>query len=308
MLRASAVLRAEAEALLWLADHLDPAFESVVERIFGCKGRVVCSGIGKTGLVMRKMSATFSSTGTPSFFLHPSEAMHGDLGMLQKEDLLLLASHSGRSPEVLALAQSVRPLDPIALTGDPLSPLSKNCSLTLPIFVSREACPHNLAPTTSTTALMAIGDALAITVLEKRGFEATHFAGLHPGGELGRSLRPVSEVMVMGERRPLVRPDASMLEVVAEISAKGLGIVGVVDEEERLIGCITDGDLRRMLLKNPGMSGTASEYMHPLPQQIAPSCSQKEARNRMHDARITALFVTDAERVVGLVQIHQLGG
>jgi arabinose-5-phosphate isomerase len=195
----------------------------------------------------------------------------------------------------------------IALTSHLDSPLARVCSHALCLPVEREACPHDLAPTSSTTALMAMGDALAIALFEQRGFGAEHFARLHPGGELGRQLQAVSAVMSTGEARPLVRSDAPMPEVVREISAKGLGIVGVVDGEGRLLGCITDGDLRRLLLGGIALSGTAAEHMHGSPLCVAPGTTVREARARMHAARVTALFVTEGAEVRGVVQIHQVG-
>lgn len=305
---AQRVFAVEIAALQAVAASLDSRFEQAVSLLYHCRGRVVCAGMGKTGWVLRKVVATLASTGTPALFVHPAEAAHGDLGMLVPGDVLVAASHSGSTREVLELVRAALDMgiSVLALTASAESPLGQLATLCLPIPVQQEACPHNLAPTASTTALLAMGDALSVALMEARNFEPAHFARLHPGGNLGWQLRSVAERMVMGEGCPLVDKEASLSEAIAELSAKGLGIVGITDQS-RLIGCLTDGDLRRLLVSGGTLTGTIAQHMHPHPQQVPPQTTLRDALALMHHRKITALFVTDMEsNVLGVVQIHQL--
>ena len=246
---AKRVLRIESEAIAALIDRLDARFESAVEMLFACKGRVVVTGLGKSGLIGRKISATFASTGTPSLFLHAGDALHGDLGALVAGDVLLAISASGETGELVELLETVKRLGirVIALTAKPGSSLGAASDVVLDIAVKEEACSLNLAPTASTAAALAMGDALAISLLERRGFGEQDFAALHPAGKLGMRLRRVASLMHSGENLPKVGPAARMPDVIYEMSRKGLGLAAVADESGVLLGIITDGDLRRMM-------------------------------------------------------------
>ncbi len=308
--RARRCLQIEAAALLRLAEGLDGRFVAFLEALQACSGRVVCSGMGKTGLVMRKLSATFSSTGTPSFFLHPAEALHGDLGAVCPGDVVLVASASGQTRELLDLTHAVlkRNIPVLALVGRLSSPLGQMATKSLELRVEEEACPLDLAPTASTTALMAMGDALAVGLMEARGFGAAEFARLHPAGSLGEALRPVRERMLQGEARPLVDHRVPLREAIVEMSRKGLGIVGILDEAGRLCGCLTDGDLRRLIERGAVVEeAEVGSTIQKLPRTIHGDLPLRDARQRMFDARITTLFVVDAERrVEGVIHIHHL--
>jgi len=305
------VLEIESAAIHGLLEQLDESFDRTVDLIRSSQGRVICTGMGKSGLVMRKVAATLSSTGTPSFFLHPAEAVHGDLGVVTGDDVVLAASFSGRTEELLRLAEVLERLSipMVVLTGDRRSPLAVLADLHLPMAISQEACPLNLAPTASTTALLALGDALAMALLESRGFTPEDFAKLHPGGQLGRSLLTVEKLMRVGEKIPSVARDTAMSEVIYEMSSKGLGVTAVVDGEE-LIGVISDGDLRRLMEKNtPLLQQRAAECMHSDPKTIAPAQLGTAALKMMEDHRITSLFVTTEDgRLTGIVHIHDLWG
>lgn len=308
-----AALRLEAAALEEAAAALDGRFAAAVGALIGCRGKVCCAGLGKTGLVMRKVAATLASTGTPAVFLHAAEALHGDLGALQAGDLLLVASHSGQTAETAELAARARALGApvVAICRDPGSRLGQAADLCLPLRVAREACPLDLAPTASTTALMALGDALAVALMRERGFGAAGFAALHPGGSLGISLRPVAERMVAA---PLVGEDDPAEALPAAISAGGLGIVGVV-AGGRLVGCVTDGDLRRRLLRG-ALQGRAADLMARDPACVGSDLTLREARTLMHARRITSVFVvaggtadgTAGGGGIGLLHIHHLAG
>jgi arabinose-5-phosphate isomerase len=245
------VLRIEAEALAELQQRLDGSFERAVELLLGCKGRVVVVGMGKSGLIGRKIAATLSSTGTPSAFLHPAEALHGDLGMLMRDDVVLAVSYGGETEEIAALLETIKRLGlrMIVLTGHPKSTIGAASDVTLDVSVKEEACSLNLAPTASTTAAMAMGDALAISLLERRGFSHGDFAALHPGGRLGKKLLRVENLMHSGVAMPRVPVTAKMPDVIYEISKKGLGMTTVVDAGGHLTGILTDGDLRRLMQK-----------------------------------------------------------
>lgn len=309
---AGEVLATEAAAIRGVIDQLDHRFVLAVEAMRNCSGRIVCTGMGKSGHVMKKISATLSSTGTPSFFLHPAEAIHGDLGMIVAGDVVLAASFSGGTEELLQMLENLRakqvPL--IAITGRPQSRLATEADLHLSAAIDREACPHNLAPTASTTATLALGDALAMALIEARGFTPEQFAHLHPGGELGRQLRRVEQVMHSGEAVPSVERSAAVSDAIVEMSRKGLGITAVVDDGERPIGALSDGDLRRLLEASDAqglMRRTVEGCMTPSPRSISPQELARTALEVMEEHRITSLFVCEESgRMIGIVHIHDL--
>jgi arabinose-5-phosphate isomerase len=304
------VLEIEAAAVTGLLEQLDERFDGAVRLIQACSGRIVCTGMGKSGLVMRKIAATLSSTGTPALFLHPAEAIHGDLGMVSPQDVVLAASYSGTTEELLALVATLKRLGVplVAMTGSPDSPLAKHAEIHLPIAIDKEACPLNLAPTASTTATLALGDALAMALLDARGFTPEDFARLHPGGQLGKRFLRVDELMHQGDDLPRVTTDTPMRDAIYEMSRKKLGMTAVVDGESRLVGCISDGDLRRLLERDEGMIGRlAGECMQPDPLTIAGAELASAALKTMEDHRITSLFVTDEQGLLeGLVHLHDL--
>jgi arabinose-5-phosphate isomerase len=305
------VLRVEAEAIESLLDRLDENFDRAVDVLFACPGRVVVTGIGKSGIIGRKIAATFSSVGTPSLFLHPAEALHGDLGMLVANDVLLAISYGGETEEILHLLETAKRLGVkiVALTGHPRSTLAAASEAVLDISVKEEACSLNLAPTASTTATLAMGDALAIALLERRGFQEEDFARLHPGGILGKRLRRVKSLMHAGSNVPKVHVTAKMPEVIYEMSKKGLGMTTVVEDGDKLAGIITDGDLRRLMEKRQGETFglTAGECMTRNPATIAPDELAAAALNTMEKRKITSLIVVDGERrVTGVVHLHDL--
>lgn len=308
---AKRVLRIEAEAIEGMLKRLDARFEKAVELLLQCKGRVVVTGMGKSGLIGRKIAATFSSTGTPSLFLHPAEALHGDLGMLVREDVLLSISYGGETEEIVALLDTLKRLSipMVTLTGNPRSTLAAASEVVLDISVKEEACSLNLAPTASTAASMAMGDALAIALLERRGFTAGDFAALHPGGRLGKKLQRVESLMHKGQDVPRVHVTAKMPDVIYEMSQKGLGMTAVVEDSNRLAGIVTDGDLRRLMQKRKGETFelTAGDCMTRNPVTIAPDELASAALNLMERRKITSVVVVDAERrVCGVVHLHDL--
>ncbi|MGA8101237.1 MAG: KpsF/GutQ family sugar-phosphate isomerase [Candidatus Acidiferrales bacterium] len=308
---AKRVLRIESEAIAALIDRLDARFESAVEILFACKGRVVVTGLGKSGLIGRKISATFASTGTPSLFLHAGDALHGDLGALVAGDVLLAISASGETGELVELLETVKRLGirVIALTAKPGSSLGAASDIVLDIAVKEEACSLNLAPTASTAAALAMGDALAISLLDRRGFGEQDFAALHPAGKLGMKLRRVASLMHSGENLPKVGPAARMPDVIYEMSRKGLGLAAVADESRVLLGIITDGDLRRMMQsrKKDILDLTARECMTANPVTISGSELAAAALRIMEERKITAVLVVDGERrLEGVVHIHDL--
>lgn len=305
------VLEIEARAIAELIGRLDQQFERAVETILACRGRLVVAGMGKSGLIGQKISATFSSTGTPSFFLHPAEALHGDLGRLVPNDVLLALSYSGETEELLRLLDTVKRLAVplIVLTGKPGSTLAQSSDVVIDVSISEEACPLGLAPTASTTAMLAVGDALAMALLEKRGFREEDYAALHPGGGLGVRLRRVENVMHTGEEIPSVRPETTLPDVIYEISKKKLGHTAVVDGAGRLAGVISDGDLRRFFQREGGraLECSAAKLMTRTPATIARKELATRALNLMESRRITSLMVVDAEgRLEGVVHIHDL--
>lgn len=307
---ARTVLRTEATAILRLVDTIDRDFERAIEVLFECRGRVVVTGMGKSGIICRKIAATLSSTGTPAFFLHPAEAIHGDLGALRDDDVVIAMSRSGETEEVIRLLESIRRIGArlIAITGDPRSTLAKAADVTLDCGISEEACPFNLAPTASTTAALALGDALAMTLLVRKGFREEDFASLHPGGRLGRRLMRVEQAMHAGDAAPLVRESTVMPEIFHEMSSKRLGMTCVVDDGERLTGVFTDGDLRRLLTRTTDvLTLTAGQVMTRNPLTIDRRLLAVEALKIMEARKVTSVVVVDGERhVEGVVHLHDL--
>jgi arabinose-5-phosphate isomerase len=305
------VLRIEADAIAELIERLDEQFESAVEIIFGCGGRVVVTGLGKSGLIGRKISATLASTGTPSAFLHAAEALHGDLGILMRNDVVLAISQSGETEELLALLEPIKRLGIklVTMTGNARSTLAAASDVALNIAVKEEACSLNLAPTASTTAALAMGDALAIALLDRRGFREEDFAALHPKGSLGSKLRRVESVMHTGDATPRVGPQATIAEVAYEISRKKLGMTTVTDEGGKLLGIVTDGDLRRLMekRKKEALDLTAAESMTKNPVTLARTELAASALRLMEEKKITSVVIVDAERrVEGVVHLHDL--
>lgn len=304
------VLRTEAAAILGLVDRIDGEFVRAVQLLYECRGRVIVTGMGKSGIICRKIAATLSSTGTSAWFLHPAEAIHGDLGAIREDDAVLALSHSGETEELVRLLESIRRIGArlIALTGNSSSTLARAADVTLDCGIAEEACPMNLVPTASTTAALAMGDALAMTLLVRKGFREEQFASFHPGGKLGRRLMRVENVMHAGAAAPVVAMATAMIDVFHQMSSKRLGMTCVVDGEGRLAGIFTDGDLRRLMLKNPDVLGyTAGEVMTPNPVTIQRELLAVEALKIMETHKITAVVVVDAQRSVeGVVHLHDL--
>ncbi len=301
----------EARAVAALSGRLGTAFAGAVQCLLACRGRVVVMGMGKSGHVGRKIAATLASTGTPALFVHPAEASHGDLGMITAQDVVLGISNSGESEEITVLLPLIKrmgvPL--IAMTGRADSSLARHADHLLDTSVEKEACPHNLAPTASTTAQLAMGDALAMALLDARGFRPDDFARSHPGGALGRKLLTlVSDVMRTGERIPRVGLDASLMALMREISAKGMGAGAVVDDAGHPVGIFTDGDLRRLIEQGGELlQAQARDVMHPQPRTIAHDALAVEAAELMENHKITSVLVTDAQGVLcGVVNSHDL--
>ena len=307
------VLTIEAEGLTTLIAKLDVSFVKAVDLMYKAKGRVIVTGVGKSGIVARKIVATFNSTGTPALFLHPVEAMHGDLGMVSQQDVVLALSNSGETRELTILIPSLERLKAplIAMTGQPGSTLGRLARVAIDTGVPREACPLGLAPTASTTAMLAMGDALAVALLTKRGFQAVDFQRFHPGGSLGERLSlAISEVMLTGERVPLTPLSQTLSQAIAEIDAKRLGVTLVVDRRGILQGIITDGDLRRALMKWGNVQDKkVKEVMTPKPRHIGPGALASQALELMEHHAITVLPVVDgAQKVLGIVHLHDLLG
>jgi len=305
------VLETEAAAILALVGRLDEKFDRAVELLRNCHGRVILAGMGKSGIICRKIAATLTSTGTPAQFLHPAEAIHGDLGVIQGNDVVVALSYSGETDELLRLLETIRRLGAklVVITGAPTSSLAQAADVALDCSVAEEACPMNLVPTASTTAALAIGDALAMTLLVEKGFGMQDFVNLHPGGKLGRQLMRVESLMHAGKQCPIVRPDTRMRDVIYEMSSKGLGMTCVVDGGEQLLGIITDGDLRRHMEKAPGLLDlTAGDVMTRGPVSIPPATLAAEALNIMEQRKITSIVVVDGvtRRVSGVVHLHDL--
>ena len=317
-LRAQAMAREtlaiEASAVSALAQRLDDRFSEAVALVLRSRGRVVVTGMGKSGHVGRKIAATLASTGTPAMFVHPAEASHGDLGMITSDDVVLGISNSGESEELTAILPLIKrmgvPL--LAMTGRPQSSLARHADVVLDTAVDKEACPHNLAPTASTTAQLAMGDALAVALLDARGFRADDFARSHPGGALGRKLLThVADVMRSGDDLPRTAPDAGLMDLMREISAKGLGMSAIVDADNRVLGVFTDGDLRRLIERTGSgtdlRSLTARDVMHPQPRTIGADALAVEAADLMEAHRVTSVLVVDGTgRLVGALNSNDL--
>jgi arabinose-5-phosphate isomerase len=305
---ARTVLQTEAAAILALVPRVDARFVRAVELLRDCRGRVVVTGMGKSGIIARKIAATLASTGTPAFFLHPAEAIHGDLGVIQGGDVVVALSHSGETAEILRLLETIRRAGAwiIALTGHPDSTLGQFAEVTLDCHVDKEACPLNLVPTASTTAALALGDALAMTLLVEKGFRAEDFANLHPGGKLGKRLMRVEQLMHTGDGVPIVDVATPMRDVIYEMSRKGLGMTCVLDGG-RLAGIITDGDLRRRMTTTPAVLDLrAADVMTGRPVTIPPHLLAVDALNVMEQRKITSVIVASGDEVAGVVHLHDL--
>jgi arabinose-5-phosphate isomerase len=304
------VLRIEADSIREQIGNLGPPFVEAVERIVQSSGRLCVTGLGKSGLIGQKIAATLASTGTPAYFLHAAEASHGDLGMLVAGDIVLALSASGESPEIVRLLEFARSRSiwTIAMTGAPDSSVARTADAILSVAISREACPLNLAPTASTTALLAVGDALAMALSEKRGFKEEDFAALHPGGEIGRRFLKVGDLMRTGERVPRVSRDTPMAEAIHEMSRKMMGITAVINGSGALVGVISDGDLRRLLERDAGMlARTAGDCAHANPRTIGADELASAALARMEESQITSLFVVEENgRLAGAIHMHDL--
>jgi len=301
----------EARALLGLAARQGDAFAQAVRAMLECSGRVIVMGMGKSGHVGRKIAATLASTGTPAFFVHPAEASHGDLGMVQPGDVLLAISNSGESDELAVLLPALKRLSLvfIAMTGNADSTLARHADIVLSSQVDQEACPLNLAPTASTTAQMALGDALAVALLDARGFREEDFARSHPGGSLGRKLLMlVSDLMRSGAAVPRVGPQTPFTDVLREMTGKGLGFTAVVDEREQILGIFTDGDLRRLIERGADLRGLiARQVMHPAPKRIRTDALAVDAADLMEQHKITSVLVVDEQaRLVGALNSNDL--
>lgn len=304
----------EADAILELVPRINGQFTAAVEMILACPGRTVITGMGKSGIIGRKMAATLASTGTPSFYLHPAEGIHGDLGMVTADDVVIALSNSGETGEILHILPSLRRIGAkiIAMVGNPNSSLGKNADVVLDVGVSKEACPLGLAPTSSTTAALAFGDALAVALLSKRKFTADQFAVFHPGGSLGRKLlMTVADVMHAGDENPLVKGDMKVQDALFIITDKGLGAVSVVDAENKMIGVLTDGDIRRGLSQGFSfLTRPVTELMTKAPKTITQDKLAAEALHLMESNKprpITVLPVIDAEKhVIGLLHMTDL--
>ena len=303
------VLQTEAAAILALVDRLDDRFAQAVVLVRGCKGRVIVTGMGKSGIICRKIAATLASTGTPAFFLHPAEAVHGDLGVIQADDVVIAMSYSGETEELTRVLETLKRIGAplIALTGDIKSTLAIAADVALDCRVSEEACPMNLVPTASTTAALAMGDALAMAVLVEKGFKPEDFANLHPGGKLGKKLMRVAQLMHRGDALPVVQLHTAMRDVIYEMSRKGLGMTSVLEKDGTLAGIITDGDLRRKMSSANVLELTARDVMSINPVTIVHDTLAVEALAVLESRKITSIVVVDAgRRVEGVVHLHDL--
>ena len=308
---AAEVLDIESRAVNALQDRLDESFVAACELCLNTPGRIVVTGMGKSGHISNKIAATLASTGTPSFFVHPAEASHGDLGMITSQDLLLAISYSGETEEVVTILPVVKRMGTklVSMTGNPKSTMAREADVHLDVSVAEEACPLNLAPTASTTATLAMGDALAVALLQKRGFTAEDFARSHPSGSLGkRLLLRVADVMRNGDRMPAVKPDVSLRDALLEMTDKGLGMTAIVDDENRILGIFTDGDLRRALDTGADIRETRiSEVMHEKCKTVGADMLAAEAVHMLEENKITGLLVADDDNVlIGALNIHDL--
>lgn len=309
---AKRVLKVEADAVLSLMDNIGESFEKAVEMIFVCKGKVVITGMGKSGLICQKIASTMASTGTPAFFLHPAEGVHGDLGMLAKGDVVMAVSHSGETEEVIRILPVIRRLglNLITVAGNADSTLAKRGDVFLNVAVREEACPLGLAPTASTTATLALGDALAVALMFRRGFKEENFAFFHPAGSLGKSLlMKVSDIMHRDDRVPVVYENTSVKDTIFEMTSKGFGVTAVLSEKEEFVGVISDGDLRRALERDGNIiNEVAADIMTRNPKTISPDALAAKALRFMEERKITSLFVDSGSsgRPVGIVHMHDL--
>jgi arabinose-5-phosphate isomerase len=305
---AKKTLLSESQSIAKLTDFIDNSFVEAVEIIYNTKGRLIVTGIGKSAIIAQKIVATMNSTGTPSMFLHASEAIHGDLGMVQDGDVVICISKSGNSPEIKVLVPLLKRFGNklIGITGNITSFLGKESDITLNTYVESEACPNNLAPTNSTTAQLVMGDAIAVALMEMRNFKAEDFAKYHPGGALGKKLLLRVQDMLDTSRKPFVSPDSSIKNVIVEISEKRLGVAAVI-ENDKVVGIITDGDIRRMLNKTETISGlTAKDIMTVNPKTIKPSDMVVDALNILEDFSITQLVVVDNDEYKGVIHLHDI--
>lgn len=305
------VLETEAAAIRALVDHIDERFDKAVRLLLDCRGRVIVTGMGKSGIICQKIAATLSSTGTSASFLHPAEAAHGDLGRLQPDDVIIALSNSGETEEIVRLLETIKRMGAklIAVTGDCQSTLARAADVALDCHVSKEACPLNLIPTASTTAALALGDALAMTLLVAKGFRQEDFASLHPGGKLGKQLMRVEQLMHALDATPIVEVSTPMRDVIYEMNKKGLGMTCVVEANGALAGIITDGDLRRHMTTGNIQELTAIDVMTPNPVTTRPDALGAEALHILEQRKITAIVVVDAAKSVkGVVHLHSLWG
>lgn len=305
---AKKTLLSESQSIAKLTDFIDNSFVEAVEIIYNTKGRLIVTGIGKSAIIAQKIVATMNSTGTPSMFLHASEAIHGDLGMVQDGDVVICISKSGNSPEIKVLVPLLKRFGNklIGITGNVTSFLGKESDITLNTYVESEACPNNLAPTNSTTAQLVMGDAMAVALMEMRNFKAEDFAKYHPGGALGKKLLLRVQDMLDTNRKPFVSPDSSIKNVIVEISEKRLGVAAVI-ENDKVVGIITDGDIRRMLNKTETITGlTAKDIMTVNPKTIKPSDMVVDALNILEDFSITQLVVVDNDEYKGVIHLHDI--
>jgi arabinose-5-phosphate isomerase len=304
------VLQTEAAAILDLVKRLDGSFSTAVHMVRDCRGRVILTGMGKSGIICRKIAATLSSTGTSAFFLHPAEAVHGDLGVIRSDDVVIAISYSGETEELTRVLETIKRLGAqlIAITGGMNSTLAVSADVTLDCHVSEEACPMNLVPTASTTAALALGDALAMAVLVEKGFQPEDFAHLHPGGKLGKRLMRARQLMHTAGAVPVVQLDTVMHDIIYTMSSKGLGMTSVVDSEGRLVGIVTDGDLRRKMVTTPDIQAlSARDVMTSNPITIAPDTLAVEALALLERRKITSVVVIDRDRrVEGVLHLHDL--
>ncbi|PSV26659.1 MULTISPECIES: KpsF/GutQ family sugar-phosphate isomerase [unclassified Photobacterium] len=304
------VLDIEIQALQNISRYINDSFNKACQLVLDCQGKVIVMGMGKSGHIGRKLAATLASTGTPAFFVHPGEASHGDLGMIKQEDVVIAISNSGEAAEILALLPVIKRLGipMISMTGKPTSSMAKMAVINLQITVDKEACPLNLAPTSSTTATLVMGDALAISVMEARGFTADDFALSHPGGALGRKLlMRIADVMHTGKMLPIIEETASIKDALLEISKKGLGMTAIVNNKQQLSGIFTDGDLRRLLDNHIDIHNTSiGDVMSCNPQTISPQLLAAEGLKIMEDRKINGLLVTENAQLVGALNMHDL--
>lgn len=300
----------EAQAIADLRSHINEDFENAVSAIAGCNGRIVISGIGKSAVIAQKIVATFNSTGTPSIFMHAADAIHGDLGIVQQNDIVIIISKSGESPEIRLLVPLIRNFGNtiIGMVGNVQSFLAKHAQIILNTTVNQEACPNNLAPTSSTTAQLVMGDALAVCLMELKGFRSEDFAKFHPGGTLGKKLYLKVADLYPSNEKPMVSQDQALNEVIMEMTQKRLGVTAVVDNDQQLLGIITDGDLRRMLRNNIKFDDriTAYEIMTRTPKTIAPTELAVQALDLLRKNEITQLAVTENGKYLGIIHLHDL--